>query len=193
MIGYIEGLITYLAPELIHIDINGLGYEVNITLHTYEAIKEKKEVKLFTKLIIKEDEWLMFGFYDLDEKKAFIKLTTVSGIGPNTARIILSTLNTQQLHQIIEAGDSKSFEKIKGIGAKTAQRIILELKGKLDFKNLTSDKDSAKSYNTNIQDALSALVGLGISKNVAEKAIDKIDNSQDMRVEEIIKLALKNI
>lgn len=193
MIGYIEGLITHLSPELIHIDINGLGYEVNISLNTYQHIKSQKEVKLFTKLIIREDEWLMYGFYDLDEKIAFQKLISVSGIGANTARVILSTLTTQELHQIIEKGDTKSFEKIKGIGAKTAQRIILELKGKLDFQNVENAKENAISYNTNKQDALSALVGLGIVKNIAENALNKIESDETTPVEELIRLALKNL
>lgn len=193
MIGYIEGLVTYESPEMIQVDINGLGYEVNISLMTFQQIKGKKQVKLFTKLIIREDEWLMFGFYDMDEKIAFQKLTSVSGIGANTARIILSTLNTTELLNIIEAGDSKSFEKIKGIGAKTAQRIILELKGKLDFKNLESTKEKAMTNNTNKQDALCALVGLGIVKAVAEAALKKIAIDDDAPVEDIIKLALKNL
>lgn len=193
MIGYIEGLITYESPELVHIDINGLGYEVNISLHTYEQIKSQKQVKLFTKLIIREDEWLMYGFYDLDEKIAFQKLISVSGIGANTARIILSTISTSELFNIIEAGDSKRFEKIKGIGAKTAQRIILELKGKLDLSNTTSNKEVATPHNRNKQDALSALVGLGIVKAVAENAINKLECDNETPVEDIIKLALKNL
>lgn len=194
MIGYLEGRLVDLSPSHTFIDINGLGYEVHITLHTYESIKDKERVKLYTHLQVREDAWVLYGFSTTIEKEAFQKLLSVSGVGAATSRILLSSLTANDLSRIIMNGDSKALEKVKGIGAKTAQRIILELKGKLaedtsDLENITS------GGNTLEQDALNALLGLGIPKAGAEAAIQKSKSLlvDPHSVEELIKTALKNL
>ncbi|RQO31779.1 Holliday junction branch migration protein RuvA [Taibaiella sp. KBW10] len=194
MIGYLEGKLVDLSPSQTFIDINGLGYEVHITLNTYEAIKDKKLAKLYTHLQVREDAWVLYGFSSTLEKEAFQKLLSVSGVGAATSRILLSSLTANDLSRIIMNGDSKALEKVKGIGAKTAQRIILELKGKLpedttDLENISSGR------NTLEQDALNALLGLGIPKAGAEAAIQKSKPllTDEHSVEELIKTALKNL
>lgn len=195
MIGYLQGKLVDISPSHTYIDINGLGYEVHITLNTFAAIKEKDAVKLFTHLQVREDAWVLYGFFDLDEKEAFQKLLSVSSVGAATARIILSSLTTTDLRRIIANGDSKSLEKVKGIGAKTAQRIILELKGKLSLEKL-GDELVDNTHNTLEMDALNALLGLGIPRNTADAAIAKSKQQQTQdfeNVETLIKAALKNL
>lgn len=192
MIGYIEGKYVDMTPTITYVDVNGVGYEVQISLNTYQQINGKKEGKLFTHLHVREDAWTMYGFAELAEKEAFQKLITISGIGAATARVMLSSLTPGELYQIIAAGDNKALEKVKGIGAKTAQRIILELKGKVDLSTV-DPKISAFAHNTIEQDALNALMGLGIAKQVAERAIGKVNKEINITVETIIKEALKNL
>lgn len=197
MIGYVKGVLQQLSPAQTFVDINGLGYEVNITLHTYEQIKDRKEaVLLYTHLQVREDAWVLYGFATLEEKDAFQKLLSVSGIGAATARILLSSLTAVDLARIIANGDSKALEKVKGIGGKTAQRIILELKGKLAVAvpDLGAG-DTIPAVPLVEQDALNALLGLGIPKANAESAIKKSikAESDDLSVEELIKAALKNL
>lgn len=192
MIGFIEGKPENLSPSQTYISIGGLGYEVNITLHTYEAIRDKNHVRLFTHLQVREDAWTLFGFATEKEREMFQRLLSVSGVGAATARIMLSSLSADELGSIIRNGDSKALEKVKGIGAKTAQRIILELKGKISFE----DKDlSPAQHNTEVNDALYALLGLGIPKPAAEAALKKsiAQNADSLSVEELIKLSLKNL
>lgn len=193
MIGYLKGAVVDLSPSQTFIDINGLGYEVHITLYTYEAIKDKKEVKLYTHLQVREDAWVLYGFSSLIEKEAFQKLLSVSGVGAAIARIILSSLTTKDLAAIISYGDAKALEKVKGIGAKTAQRIILELKGKLDVMVPDLENQTIAIVGLELE-ALQALQGLGIPKANAEKAIKKSMESEDIdTVEMLIKTALKNL
>lgn len=197
MIGFIEGSIEQLTPAKTFVNVNGIGYEVHISLYTYEVIKEQTQVKLYTHLQIREDAWVMYGFHNQKEKEVFLQLVSVSGVGAATARIIISSMAFQEIARIIANGDSKALEKVKGIGAKTAQRIILELRGKL----LLDDADekaniNSPSHNTIKDDALNALVGLGISKQNAEQAIGKVEADQELatlKVEQLIKLALKNL
>jgi len=194
MIGYIKGKIEDLTPSKTYIDVNGVGYEVHITLHTYELIKGMETCKVYVHLQIREDAWVMYGFAEEMEKAAFLQLLSVSGVGAATSRIILSTLSTNDLSRIIANGDNKSLEKVKGIGAKTAQRIILELRGKL--AEPTMPNINMTSHNTIANDALNALVGLGIAKANAENAIDKVKMLEDYEtysVEQFIKIALKNL
>lgn len=197
MIGYVKGVLQQLSPAQTFVDINGLGYEVNITLHTYEQIKDVKEaVLLYTHLQVREDAWVLYGFATLEEKDAFQKLLSVSGIGSATARILLSSLTAVDLARIIANGDSKALEKVKGIGGKTAQRIILELKGKLAVTVPDLETGStAPAIPFVEQDALNALVGLGIPKANAENAIKKSIKAEGdhLSVEELIKAALKNL
>lgn len=197
MIGYVKGVLQQLSPAQTFVDINGLGYEVNITLHTYEQIKDIKEaVLLYTHLQVREDAWVLYGFATQDEKDAFQKLLSVSGIGAATARILLSSLTAVDLARIIANGDSKALEKVKGIGGKTAQRIILELKGKLAVTLPDLEAGSTIPAVPLVeQDALNALVGLGIPKANAESAIKKSIKAEGdhLSVEELIKAALKNL
>ncbi|RYD97375.1 MAG: Holliday junction branch migration protein RuvA [Sphingobacteriales bacterium] len=196
MIGYVKGVLQQLSPAQTFVDINGLGYEVNITLHTYEQIKEMKgAVLLYTHLQVREDAWVLYGFATLEEKDAFQKLLSVSGIGSATARILLSSLTAVDLARIIANGDSKTLEKVKGIGGKTAQRIILELKDKLTVTIPDLESGALPAAPLIEQDALTALLGLGIPKANAESAIKKSMKAEtdDYSVEELIKAALKNL
>lgn len=196
MIGYLEGKFVEVSPSKTYMDINGLGYEVNITLPTYEKIKDLKNGKLFTYLQVREDAWVLYGFAALAEKELFIQLLSVSGVGAATARVILSSLSYSELSKIIANGDNKALEKVKGIGAKTAQRIILELRGKIVFEEIIGDDGLNVNANiSNNNDALNALVSLGIAKPMAENAIKKVvkAHGDDLAVEDLIKLALKNL
>lgn len=195
MFAFIEGKIDYLSPSVAYLNVGGVGYEIQLTLHTYEAIQGKKEGRFFTHLQIREDAWTLYGFATEGERESFRKLLSVSGVGAATSRILLSSLTSAQLHQLVEAGDSKSLEKVKGIGAKTAQRIILELKGKLPdsgTKGLTSG-----GHNTMANDALNALLGLGVAKSIAEAALKKskvaFSENPEFTVEDWIKAALKQL
>ncbi|HRP88788.1 MAG TPA: Holliday junction branch migration protein RuvA [Edaphocola sp.] len=196
MIGYIKGKIVGLNPSQTYIDINGLGYDVNITLNTYEQIKDKEEALLFTHLQVREDAWVLYGFATEEERESFQKLLSVSGVGAATSRILLSSISSAELAKIINHGDSASLQKVKGIGAKTAQRIILELKGKLELKTPDLENNQGMIKKVGVEeDALRALLGLGIPKANAEKAIklsvSMVTNPDS--VEELIKTALKNI
>lgn len=194
MFGYLEGKPVGLHPTHTYLDVNGVGYELQLTLHTYEAIAGQETCRLYTHLQVREDAWVLYGFASEAERTAFQRLLSVSGVGAATARILLSSLTAAGLNDIVRNGDSKSLEKVKGIGAKTAQRIILELKGKLpdalpeEFNNLP--------HNTKENDTLNALLGLGISKAMAETAVQKtkaVEGSREMSVEEWIKSALRNL
>lgn len=190
MYAYIEGDIAYKSPSLLHIAVHGIGYEVNITLQTYSKIQSLDKCRLFTHLQVREDAWVLYGFADETERATFRMLLSISGVGATTARIILSSLTPGELERIIATEDSKSLEKVKGIGAKTAQRIILELKGKLQIdKNSTVIQ--ASTHNTIAEDALIALVNLGINKAVAEAALKKVNDAGGQTVEELIKQALR--
>lgn len=195
MIGYIEGQLKQVSPTVTYIDIGGIGYEIHITLNTYQYINGKASCKLFTHLKISEDAWTLYGFATEKEKAAFQQLLSVSGVGAATARILLSSLTADELGNIIWMGDSKALEKVKGIGAKTAQRIILELKGKITQSDATTE-NTPTQHNTNVADALNALLGLGISRAIAEGALKKVKEQaagKEMETEEWIKLALKNM
>lgn len=197
MIGFLEGSIEALTPSRTYINVNGVGYDVNISLYTYEAIKEKETIKLYTHIQVREDAWTMYGFYNIKEKEVFLQLVSVSGVGASTARVIISTMSFQDVIKVIANGDNKTLERVKGIGAKTAQRIILELRGKLNLEDTGNDDNfNTPSYNSIKEDALNALVGLGVSRSNAEQAIIQTGKSEpieDLKVEELIKLALKNL
>lgn len=190
MFAYLQGVLQYKSPSLIHLDVNGVGYELNITLQTFSKIQHAESCRLYTHLHIREDAWTIYGFADETERDTFRKLIAINGVGAGTARIILSSLTPQELEQAIFSEDIKVLEKVKGIGAKTAQRIVLELKGKLALPK-TSGEIIAGVHNTVKDDALIALVNLGIGKVIAEAAIKKIPNSQELTVEELIKQALR--
>jgi Holliday junction DNA helicase RuvA len=170
--------------------VNGVGYELNITLQTYARIQDLEKCRLYTHLQIREDAWVLYGFADEEERATFRQLLNIRGVGAVTARIILSSLSTDELERAVSGEDHRSLEKVKGIGAKTAQRIILELKGKLVRQKNTSSQ-SPVMHNTTQEDALIALVNLGINRGVAENAIKKINNASSLTIEELIKQALR--
>lgn len=193
MIAHIQGKLVEKTPTEVVIDCGGVGYHINISLHTYSLLPQTEQLKLFTYLQIKEDAHTLFGFVEKSEREIFKMLLSVSGIGASIARTMLSSLDPKQIIQAIAVGDVVTIQSIKGIGAKTAQRAILDLKDKV-LKLYDLDEVSILQNNTNKDEALSALEVLGFNKKLAEKAVDKIV-SQDANatVESIIKQALKNL
>lgn len=190
MYAFLEGELVYKSPSLLYLSAGGVGYEVNITLQTYSHIVNLEKCRLYTHLQVREDAWVMYGFADEEERATFRQLLNINGVGAATARIILSSLTTDELERAIFHEDAKTLEKVKGIGAKTAQRILLELKGKV-LRQKDSTTLSTPKHNTIPEDALIALVNLGISKAMAENAIKKITNASSLTVEELIKQALR--
>ncbi|MGP1499929.1 MAG: Holliday junction branch migration protein RuvA [Porphyromonas sp.] len=198
MITYLRGLLSELSPTNAIIDCGGVGYLVGISLNTYSALSTQSgEVKLHTVQIIREDSHQLYGFASKDERELFILLTSVSGIGPNTARVILSQYNTQELGSILSLGQVDALKAVKGIGLKTAQRIILELKGKLklddtDLNNQALENGSAATTSKTSEEAISALKMLGYPEAAAQKTVRTlISTSPLLSVEDIIKQALK--
>jgi Holliday junction DNA helicase RuvA len=196
MIAYVNGTVVYKDPAYAIIDVNGLGYEVRISLQTYTSLPELGErCKLVTFLNIREDAHILYGFWGNDEKKLFLDLIGISGIGPSTALVMLSSLSSSEIRQGIMDEDLRLIQSIKGIGSKTAQRVILELKDKIRKEDLVSTgTKSAGTSSGNIRsEALAALVTLGIPKATAEKSLDVIikREGQTITVENLIKLALR--
>jgi Holliday junction DNA helicase RuvA len=200
MYAYLEGNITEINPACAVIDCAGVGYEVNISLTTYSAIKDKQRVRLQTVHIVREDAQLLFGFYTSEEKKMFLLLISVSGIGANTARTILSAFDAVEVGRAIVNGDAKKIQSVKGIGAKTAERVIIDLRDKVNAELLSSayELDSSGSDRApNIKsvskdEALAALITLGYPKNASEKILDKILTSNpEYNSEDLIKQALR--
>ena len=198
MITYLRGLLSELSPTNAIIDCGGVGYLVGISLNTYSALSTQSgEVKLHTVQIIREDSHQLYGFASKDERELFILLTSVSGIGPNTARVILSQYNTQELGSILSLGQVDALKAVKGIGLKTAQRIILELKGKLklddtDLNNQALGNGSTGTTSKTSEEAISALKMLGYPEAAAQKTVRTlISTSPLLSVEDIIKQALK--
>jgi len=190
MFAFLEGDLVYKSPSLLYMAVGGVGYELNITLQTYARIQSMEHCRLYTHLQVREDAWVLYGFADEEERATFRQLLNINGVGAVTARIILSSLTTDELERAVSGEDAKTLERVKGIGAKTAQRIILELKGKLT-KQKNSSSLSPVIHNTTQEDALIALVNLGINRNVAESAIKKINNASSLTIEELIKQALR--
>lgn len=198
MITYLRGLLSELSPTNAIIDCGGVGYLIGISLNTYSALSTQSgEVKLHTVQIIREDSHQLYGFASKDERELFVLLTSVSGIGPNTARVILSQYNTQELGSILSLGQVDALKAVKGIGLKTAQRIILELKGKLklddtDLNNQALGNSSAATTSKTSEEAISALKMLGYPEAAAQKTVRTlISTSPLLSVEDIIKQALK--
>lgn len=194
MIAFLTGRFAYKSPAVIHIDVNGVGYELQISLNTYSKIQSLENGSLYTWLHIKEDSHTLYGFFDLAEKKLFTQLISVNGVGTSTARMILSALQPDELVQTILQGDTNRLEKVKGIGKKSAERIVLELKDKLGKAGIETGA-SALINNTLEQDALNALMALGIARNLAENALRKATASAPVaeNLETLIKKALKFI
>jgi len=193
MITHIQGKLVEKSPTNVVIDCSGVGYSINISLHTYSLIPDSENIKLFTYLQVKEDAHTLFGFVEKSERELFKMLISVSGVGASTARTMLSSLTPKQIIQAIASSDIATIQSAKGIGAKTAQRVIIELKEKV-LKVYDLDEVSTISDNTNKSEALSALEVLGFNRKLAEKAIDKVLKEQPQAsVENIIKQALKNL
>jgi Holliday junction DNA helicase RuvA len=193
MIAHIQGKLVEKTPTEVIIDCGGVGYHINISLHTYSLLPNSETIKLFTYLQIKEDGHTLFGFVEKSEREIFKMLLSVSGIGASIARTMLSSLDPKQIIQALAIGDLATIQSIKGIGTKTAQRAILDLKDKV-LKLYDLDEVSVLQNNTNKDEALSALEVLGFNKKLAEKVVDKIVNlNSDATVESIIKQALKNL
>ena len=192
MITHLQGQLVEKTPTYVVIDCNGVGYMIHISLNTYSKISEEKQLRLYTYLQIKEDAHTLFGFYEKTEREVFSLLVSVSGVGASTARIMLSSLSPSQLQSAIINGDAKTIQSIKGIGAKTAQRIILDLREKM-IKLGGVEEISNNDTNINKQEALSALEVLGYPQKVAENVVQKIISkaNDNLSVEEIIKQALK--
>ncbi len=190
MIAQLQGkLIEKNATNLV-IDCNGVGYDVKISLNTYSSIGSEEYIKVFTQFIVREDAQLLYGFATKEEREMFNLLISVSGIGPNTAMIMLSSLMPTEIAHAIQVEDVRTIQSIKGIGAKTAQRVIIDLKDKV-LKFSFSEEILPVGHNTNKFDALNALVSLGFDKKNAEKALDKIIQNGNETVEELIKGGLK--
>ena len=193
MIAFVNGNFVTRLPSQVIVDVNGVGYDLQISLNTYSAIANKESGKLFTYLHITENAQTLYGFYEQEEKELFLQLISVSGVGASTARMMLSGLKPEEIIRAITNSNIKQLESVKGIGKKTAERIVLELKDKLS-RLQTGKPDSPYSFNTIESDALNALVALGIQKNIAETAIKKVlSSANNTSVENIIKLALKNL
>lgn len=198
MIAYLKGKLAYKDPTFVIIDISGVGYQVKISLQTYSQIKDEELVMLLTYLHIKEDAHTLYGFKEENEKKLFLLLISISGVGPNTALMILSSLSSDELEHAIVQGDARLIQNVKGVGAKTAQRIILELKDKIkkeSFGDVGTQVSAFASPNNKIkEEALQALLTLGFQRPVAEKNIATVlkKTGPDISLEELIKASLKN-
>lgn len=189
MIAQLNGRLIEKNPTSIVLECGGVGYEVKISLYSFTLLGESESVRIFTKLIVREDAQLLYGFMTTVEREMFNHLISVSGIGPNTAMIMLSSLQTGEIAQAIQTDDVRTIQSIKGIGAKTAQRVIIDLKDKM-LKMGLSDENITLTDNTTRFEALSALVSLGFDKKSAEKALDKVADP-DATVEKLIKEALQ--
>ena len=193
MIHHLKGKLVEKNPTHVVIECAGVGYFLNISLHTFSKISDDENIQLFTHLQIKEDAHSLFGFSEKSERDIFRLLLSVSGIGSSIARTMLSSLSPIQIRDAIATGDVATIQSIKGIGAKTAQRTILDLKDKI-LKIYDMDEISDNSNNTNKDEALSALEVLGFVRRQAEKVVDKVlIQDPTLSVENIIKLALKNL
>lgn len=196
MITYLKGNITYKTPTYIVVETGGVGYRVNISLNTYARIEGLENVKILTHQVIKEDSHTLYGFADDAERSLFIQLISVSGVGPTTAQLLLSSLNPDELRAAIISEDELTFKRVKGVGPKTAKRIILDLKDKV-LKDSGAEGLSSvyAADNTIREEALSALVALGFARIQVQKALNSIVKEQPtmVSVEELIKTALKKL
>jgi Holliday junction DNA helicase RuvA len=194
MINHVKGTIEEVNPAYVIVETSGgVGYIINISLATFSQIKDQKEVKLLTHFIVKEDAQVLYGFATEEERELFKLLISVNGIGPNTSRLILSSMSVGEVLNAIATEDVKTIQSVKGIGTKTAQRVVIELKDKAKKASWADATKINVAYNNNKYEALSALVALGFPKNNAEAVLDKIIKVEGIQltVEELIKKALK--
>jgi Holliday junction DNA helicase RuvA len=194
MYAYIDGKLAFKSPSYVVIDAGGVGYHINISLHTYSQLGAAERCKLYTWLHVKEDGHSLYGFADEGERRLFLHLISISGIGPNTGRMMLSSITPTEIQNAIIGGNVALIQRIKGIGPKSAQRVILELQDKLRKEG--PDTLTVMPINKTAKDeALSALVMLGFARNAAEKILEQEinKNSEELTVEQLIKYALKNL
>ncbi|HEY6976458.1 MAG TPA: Holliday junction branch migration protein RuvA [Chitinophagaceae bacterium] len=194
MIAFVRGKFVRKTPAHLIVDVNGIGYELQISLHTYSFVSNKDEGQLHTYLHITENGQTLFGFYGQDEKELFLQLISVSGVGASTARMMLSGLKPDDIIKAIVQGNTKQLESVKGIGRKTAERLIVELRDKLG-KIAVENVIETQGYASTERDAVNALIGLGITKPMAEAAVKKVSQSakETLSLEDIIKQSLKNL
>lgn len=196
MIAFLKGKLVHLEPTQVIMDVNGVGYQLHISLQTFSEIKEQENIMLHTHLAIREDAHLLYGFSNDAEKKLFQQLISVNGVGPNTAIVMLSYMNSNELKSAIIREDAASLQLIKGIGGKTALRVIIELKDKLKKESWddTQPAISIGAHNTVRKEALSALLMLGLPKAAAEKSVDNVlkKSGNTITLEDLVKQALKN-
>jgi Holliday junction DNA helicase RuvA len=191
MIAFIRGDFVYKTPAIVHVDAHGVGYELQISLNTFSKIQHLDKGVLQTYFHVREDAQILYGFFDIVEKEMFILLISVSGVGASTARMMLSSMKPEEIARAILNGNSALLESIKGIGRKSAERIILELRDKVS-KTISETNISPLINNTLEQDALNALIALGIAKSAAEQALKKVISGEpESKVEDVIKKALK--
>jgi Holliday junction DNA helicase RuvA len=193
MIDYIKGTLVQISPTFLTIESGGIGYFVNISLNTFSRLEGKTEIKILVHEVIREDSHQLFGFADAHERDLFRMLISVTGVGANTARMLLSSMTPEETESAIISADVNVLKGVKGIGLKTAQRIILDLKDKIG-KHSGTGEIFAFADNTRREEALSALVMLGFTKSAVSKVLDKIvREDKDLTVEDLIKRALKNL
>jgi len=194
MIAHVRGRLIEKFPTHAIVECNGVGYMVHITLTTFSKIGDTEECKLYTHLAIREDAHTLYGFAEEEERQLFRHLISVSGVGASTARMMLSSLSTSEIHQAIVGGDVNLLKTIKGIGAKSAQRIIVDLKDRLQKEEYLQGI-SAPSGNTSREEALSALIALGFDKTSSGKVLDKVlaVDGENLTVEDLLKRALKHL
>jgi Holliday junction DNA helicase RuvA len=194
MIAFLKGKLVFKEPTFVIVEVNGIGYQLSISLNTFSEIKDAENVKLLTYFHVREDAHILYGFSNESEKAMFQNLINVNGVGPNTAMVILSFLPPKELHAAIVQENVATLQNVKGIGSKTAQRIILELKDKLRKEGSEGTAIPGIKHNTMRQEALTALMTLGIGKSAAEKSVDTVLNKSGntISLEELVKLALKN-
>jgi holliday junction DNA helicase RuvA len=197
MYAFLEGLFLPVTPTNIIVNVGGVGYDIQISLHTFDKIQNLEKGRLLIYQKVSEDSLTLFGFFDDVEKQLFTQLITISGVGAGTARMMLSGMQPHEIIAAIANGDVKTLERVKGIGAKTAQRIVLELRDKISKQELTNPITTSGAFASNNfkNDALNGLMNLGISKNLASQAIDKVmkADAEVNDVQELLKRALKNI
>jgi len=193
MISHLRGKLVEKYPTHLIVECGGMGYFVNISLHTYSLVKDREDILIYTHLLIKEDSHSLFGFAEPSEREIFRLLISVSGVGPSTGRAVLSSLSPSEVRDAIIQGDVPTIQGVKGIGAKTAQRLILDLKDKI-LKVETGGELSPQTNNTNKEEALSALEVLGFPRKQSEKVVERVvSGDSSLSVEDIIKQALKNL
>lgn len=196
MIAYIKGDLTFKSPTYVYVEAGGIGYRVNVTLNTFGKIEAMEKVKLLTHFHVKEDSQTLYGFYEEAERSLFVHLISVSGIGPTTAQVMLSAMTPEEVRAAIISENVMAFKKVKGVGPKTAKRLILDLKDKMIKESGDADFTITPTANNTIrQEALSALLSLQVNKIQAQKVLNKILKEQPSvnSVEDMVRLALKEL